>query len=97
MSATDTSTPSVLEEMVPEKTWREVTVTLIKRQPVGTAGFIVVMIMIAAAIFAEQIAGYNPEANDFGAMLQSPSWDHWFGTDEFGRDIFARIVHGART
>jgi peptide/nickel transport system permease protein len=53
--------------------------------------------MIAAALFAPQIAMYNPEINDFGAMLEAPSLAHIFGTDEFGRDIYSRIVYGART
>jgi peptide/nickel transport system permease protein len=53
--------------------------------------------MIAAALFAPQIATHDPEINDFGAMLEAPSLAHIFGTDEFGRDIYSRIVHGART
>jgi peptide/nickel transport system permease protein len=56
-----------------------------------------VLIMVAAALFADQIAMYDPEINDFAAMLEAPSTAHLFGTDEFGRDIYSRIVHGART
>jgi peptide/nickel transport system permease protein len=68
-----------------------------KRQPLGAAGLMVVFIMIFAAIFAEQIAPYDPEENDFEAMFSAPSLTHILGTDEFGRDIFSRIVYGAQT
>lgn len=85
------------DELIEERTWRGVTMDLIRRQPLGAAGGLVVIIMIAAALFAEQIDMYDPEVNDFGAMLEAPSWAHLFGTDEFGRDIYSRIVHGART
>jgi peptide/nickel transport system permease protein len=43
------------------------------------------------------IAPYDPEANDFTAMMQAPSWEHLLGTDQLGRDIFSRLVFGART
>ena len=53
--------------------------------------------MIVAAVFAPLIAPYNPLATDYGAMLAAPSAEHWLGTDEFGRDLLARIIYGART
>jgi peptide/nickel transport system permease protein len=53
--------------------------------------------MASCAVLAEQVTFYNPEAVDFGAMLTGPSAEHPFGTDSFGRDIFTRIVYGART
>jgi ABC-type dipeptide/oligopeptide/nickel transport system permease subunit len=48
------------------------------------------------AVFAPWIAGYDPTAQSVVNALQPPNADHWFGTDEFGRDIFSRIVYGAR-
>ena len=71
--------------------------SFIRRQPLGAAGLLVVLMMIFAAIFAPQIAPYDPEENDFEAMFAAPGLDHLLGTDEFGRDIFSRIVYGART
>lgn len=68
-----------------------------RSQPLGAAGVFVILIMGVAAIFARQIALYDPEAIDFVAMLSAPSWAHPFGTDAFGRDIFTRIIYGART
>jgi peptide/nickel transport system permease protein len=48
------------------------------------------------ALFAGVIAPYDPDAHDLEAFLQPPSWAHPFGTDNFGRDVFSRIIHGAR-
>ena len=70
---------------------------LAKRQPLGAAGLVVVLIIIFAALFAPQLAPYDPEENDFDAMFSAPTMTHLLGTDEFGRDIFSRIVYGART
>ncbi|MBT6827467.1 MAG: ABC transporter permease, partial [Rhodospirillales bacterium] len=87
----------IQDDLIEERTWSSVAADLIRRQPLGAIGGLVVVLMIAAALFAEQISMYDPEVNDFGAMLEAPSWAHLFGTDEFGRDIYSRIVHGART
>ena len=66
-------------------------------QPLGTAGALVVMVMVGAAVFANILAPYDPEENDFVAMLTAPNIEHWLGTDEFGRDILSRLIFGART
>jgi peptide/nickel transport system permease protein len=70
---------------------------LMRRKPLGAAGAIIVIIMILTAIFADLVSPYNPEANSFADMTQAPSWAHWLGTDQFGRDVLARIIYGART
>lgn len=61
-------------------------------------GLVIVVIMILTAIFADQIADYDQVAikQDIANRLQGPSSEHWLGTDELGRDVFARIVHGTR-
>jgi len=69
----------------------------IRRQPLGTVGLMIVLVMFAAGAFADWIAPYDPEANDFSAMMEAPSWMHLLGTDQLGRDIFSRLVFGART
>ena len=71
--------------------------TMVRSQPLGVAGGIIVLVMIFGAIFAPQLAPYDPELNDFEVMLGPPDAVHWLGTDEFGRDIFSRILWGART
>jgi peptide/nickel transport system permease protein len=66
-------------------------------QPLGAAGFAVIVVMALAAVFAERVAPYDPVAVDFGSILGAPGAEHWFGTDAFGRDILTRIIYGART
>jgi peptide/nickel transport system permease protein len=67
------------------------------RNPLGAAGAVVIVVMFLMALFADFIAPYNPVANAFDRLHQPPSLEHWFGTDQFGRDVFSRIVYGART
>ena len=68
-----------------------------RRQPLGTFGMLIVVITAIAGLSAEWIAPYSPTANDFSAMTEPPSWAHWLGTDQFGRDQLSRIIYGART
>jgi peptide/nickel transport system permease protein len=68
-----------------------------QREPLGAFGMGIVMVMAVAGFSAEWIAPYNPTANDFTAMTEAPSWAHWLGTDQFGRDLLSRIIFGART
>jgi len=77
--------------------WTVVIFDLIKRYPLGATGAFVVIVMIIMALFAEVIAPYDPEANSFEHMFSPPSLQFLLGTDDFGRDIFSRIVFGART
>ncbi|MEE1087132.1 MAG: ABC transporter permease [Schaedlerella sp.] len=58
------------------------------------AAFFIVTIIMASIIVS--FTGIDPEAIDVGNMLQRPSKEHWFGTDELGRDYFARVLYGAR-
>jgi len=66
-------------------------------QPLGAAGLVTVLVMAIAGALAPYIAPYDPVAISFGDMLAPPSWEHPFGTDNFGRDILSRILYGART
>lgn len=68
-----------------------------RRQPLGTLGIVLVLIIAVNGIGAEWLAPYSPTANDFAAMTEAPSWAHLLGTDQLGRDILSRIVFGART
>lgn len=52
--------------------------------------------LLVVAIFAPLIAPYNPLVQDLNSALVAPNAQHWFGTDEFGRDIFSRLVYGSR-
>jgi peptide/nickel transport system permease protein len=68
-----------------------------RKNPLGTAGLLVVVVMIFMAIFAPFITGHDPTANNFGAMLQAPDGEYLLGTDQYGRDLLTRIIYGART
>lgn len=67
-----------------------------KRNKLAVIGLAVVVIFIIVAIFAELIAPYGYDENDYTAILQAPSWKHLMGTDDYGRDIFSRIVIASR-
>ncbi len=69
----------------------------VRQQPVGAASLLVILLMLLASIFAGWVAPYHPLDTDFMAILTPPSWAHLAGTDTFGRDVFSRLVHGART
>jgi peptide/nickel transport system permease protein len=60
------------------------------------AGLVILVVAALAAIFAPLVAPYDPTEMDPLANLASPSRDHWLGTDNLGRDLFSRLVHGAR-
>ncbi len=70
----------------------------LRRNKMAMLGLGILVILILGAIFADVIADYDTMvvAQDMKNRLQGPSAEHWFGTDEFGRDIFARILHGSR-
>ena len=59
-------------------------------------GAVVCMIWIIVAVFADQIVPYDPLAQDLVRRFEPPSYDHWFGTDTLGRDIFSRVLVGSR-
>lgn len=67
-----------------------------KRNPTALMGLIVVVILILIGVFASVIAPYDYQVQDYTAMMQKPSLQHLFGTDNFGRDIFSRCIYGTR-
>ena len=77
--------------------WLEASFRFTRQRPLGAVGAAIIGIMIAAAVLAGLVAPYDPLATDYARMLQAPSSIHWFGTDSFGRDVFARIIYGSRT
>ncbi|MCH9019434.1 MAG: ABC transporter permease [Proteobacteria bacterium] len=84
-------------ELAERPPWTVVIFGLIRRYPLGAAGALVVIVMIAMALFADVIAPYDPEANAFEHMFTPPGLQFLLGTDDFGRDILSRIIYGART
>jgi len=75
--------------------WRRLTY-LARRHILGTAGLIIMVLFVWVALSANLIARYDPLSVDSAHRLAAPDWRHWMGTDSFGRDVWSRIVHGAR-
>jgi peptide/nickel transport system permease protein len=65
--------------------------------PLALGGFLVVFALIVIATFAPLLATHDPILQDLTMALKPPSAINWFGTDEFGRDVYSRLVYGART
>lgn len=76
------------------RAWRVWTALL--RNPLAVVGALIVLTLVVMAIFAPLIAPYSPVGQDLANRLMPPSAEHWMGTDELGRDIYSRVVYGAR-
>lgn len=68
----------------------------LKKNKMAMFGLIIIVILFLTALFADFIAPYSYDEQDLLNMFQTPSAKHLFGTDEFGRDIFSRVVYGSR-
>ena len=71
-------------------------VKLLRRFPLMAIGGAIVCSVALLAIFAPVIAPYDPTAINVDVILMPPSWQHWCGTDTLGRDVFSRMLYGAR-
>jgi peptide/nickel transport system permease protein len=60
------------------------------------SGLAILAVVIAAALLADVISPHPPNEQDYLALTEAPSATHWLGTDDLGRDVLARIIHGAR-
>ena len=73
-------------------------VRLLLRSRSGLVGLIIVIVLgVLSLLSAFGLLPYDPIAQDPPARLQPPSAEHWFGTDQFGRDVFSRVAAGTRT
>jgi peptide/nickel transport system permease protein len=95
MTDVDPHSPGGLDEMPSERRFGEFR-RFLKTQPLGVAALVIIVGFLAVAILAPWIAPYDPVAQDRRNLLVGPTSDHWFGTDLLGRDVFSRIIHGAR-
>lgn len=68
----------------------------LKRDPLGMMGLIIVVMILLAAIFASIISPYDPLEVNVYNRLASPTWQHWLGTDQLGRDVLSRVLYGGR-
>ncbi len=69
---------------------------LARRNPLAAAGVVLIVAFTVFAVFAPWLAPQDPAHIELASRLSAPSAAHWFGTDELGRDIFSRIIVGAR-
>src|SRR5260370_17269233 len=68
----------------------------LRQSGLGRWGLAVTLLLILAAVFASHLAPFDPAAQNLPQRLLAPNRAHWFGTDELGRDIFSRVLFGAR-
>ncbi len=74
-----------------QETWRR-----LKKNPWSMGGLILIIVLALIAIFADQIAPYGYNEQDYFRILQGPSRENLLGTDNLGRDVLSRIIHGSR-
>jgi len=67
-----------------------------RRKPLGAAGAVITILIVVTALFADFLATHDPVIADAAHTFERPSAAHWLGTDNTGRDMYSRIVHGAR-
>ena len=68
----------------------------VRKKPLGAAGAVIMGTIVVTALFADLVATHDPVATDAAHTLARPGAARWLGTDNLGRDIYSRIVHGAR-
>ena len=68
----------------------------IRRKPLGAASAALIAILVLTALLADVVAPYDPLAAQPEIRLAAPSWEHPFGTDDIGRDVLSRVIHGCR-
>ena len=72
------------------------TFSALKKDPLGMAGFVLVSLILFLTVFAGWLAPHDPFEVDVHDRLSSPSIEHWLGTDQLGRDILSRVLHGGQ-
>ena len=101
MTSTPTSSPyaDLTEAVRPNRRhWLlEFVVRLFKEKPLGAAGLVVVVLLGLMAAFADLVTPYAYDEQILAESLEGYSWRHFLGTDQMGRDLFTRVIYGART
>jgi len=85
-----------VESFAAESEYRRAMTAMVRRQPLAAVGVSLLAVFLVCAIFAPWLAPQDPAQLDLTGRLMGPSWAHWFGTDELGRDILSRTLFGAR-
>src|SRR5215831_6562443 len=69
---------------------------ILRHYPLGAIGAVIIAIFVFVAIFAPFITAYDPLSTDAAQSLAPPTASHWLGADFMGRDVYSRLVYGAR-
>jgi peptide/nickel transport system permease protein len=96
MLTTDTYVGDPSEVEFSTRSMLAITFQRLKRSKSAMAGLFLVALLLAVAVFADLIAPSDPAQIFPGTAMQFPSWQHLMGTDQIGRDVFSRVVYGAR-
>ena len=83
--------PRKARRLLPGRAWR-----LARRHPMAAVALCIIVVFVLIAIFAPILAPHDPAETNGRYRLQTPTWNHPFGTDSLGRDVFSRAIHGAR-
>ena len=85
------------EDERPSEGWLRTIINFCQRNPMGAVSGVMIIIIVGVAIFAPVVATHHPtQEADFKALREPPSAAHWMGTDDIGRDLYSRVIHGSR-
>ena len=87
--------PTLTQDDAVESAARRALRRLLRRKG-AVLGLAIIALFVVAAVFAPLLAPYAPATQDWSAVRKFPSWLHWFGTDDVGRDTLSRVIFGAR-
>ena len=91
MASSGAAKPTRKRNTPMQEVWRR-----LLRNKLAVAGLVVLLTIVICALLAPWIMPYDYAEQNYGRTLQFPNKDHWFGTDNFGRDIFSRVLYGSR-
>ncbi|MFO7538255.1 MAG: ABC transporter permease [Chloroflexota bacterium] len=86
----------IAEEATQPTSQFKATMRRLARSPGAIAGLVIVLIFLFISLTADYIAPHNYDQSNFAVARQGPSAEYWLGNDEIGRDLFSRLLHGAR-
>ncbi len=88
--------PTIESQMAEEDTIKDKLRRMCRQNKLAAFSAVVILTIVLLAIFANVVAPYGEAEQDLTIRLQAPSMEHWFGTDELGRDVLSRLLYGAR-
>jgi peptide/nickel transport system permease protein len=96
MQKSTASSPPADARAAPGATWLRHARYVVTSNPVTLLAFVLLGVILLAAIAGPSLVPYDPLATSSQMQLKPPSWQHWFGTDQLGRDVFSRVFVAAR-